>query len=59
MNIVRRAFNFDNAAILLGVVFGVSGLVGTIVHGGFDDQLLTGLVFLLGGWLYEFTRKEQ
>lgn len=59
MNIIRRAFNLDNAAILLGVVFGVSGLVGTIVHGGFDDQLLTGIIFLLGGWLHEFSRKEQ
>jgi len=59
MNIIRRAFNLENAAILLGAVFGVSGLVGTTVHGGFDDQLLTGIVFLLGGWLCEFSRKEQ
>lgn len=59
MSIIRRAFNLENAAILLGVVFVVSGLVGTVVHGGFDDQLFTGIVFLLGGWLYEFSRKGQ
>ncbi len=59
MNIIRRAFNLKNVAILLGLVFGVSGLVGTIVHGGLDDQLITGLVFLAFGWLYEFTRKGE
>lgn len=59
MDVIRRAFNFRNPAIFLGFPTAVGGLVGTIVHGRFHEQLLTGLVFLSVGWLYEFTRNGR
>ena len=41
MDLIRRAFNLKNAAILLGVAFAVSGIVSTIVHGVLADEVIT------------------
>ena len=59
MDVIRRALNFRNPAIFLGFPPAVGGLVGTIVHGRFHEQLLSGLIFLIFGWLYEFTRNGR
>ena len=58
MDLIRRAFNLKNAAILLGVAFAVSGIVSTIVHGVLADEVITGVVFLIFGLLFELLRKE-
>ena len=59
MAMIQRALNLKNPVILLGIVFAASGLVGAIVHGFPDEQLMAGLLFLVGGWLYEYRQRQN